>query len=59
MAEMPENWRKTSVTSVFEKGKKEKLWNYRPDSFCPWESDRAVSSGYRLKTSGRKEGYQV
>jgi len=28
--EVPEDWRKASVTSVFKKGKKEDPWNYRP-----------------------------
>jgi len=32
MGEMPENWRKGSVTSVFKKSKEEKLGSYRPVS---------------------------
>jgi len=30
--EVPEDWRKASVTSVFKKGKKEDPGNYRPVS---------------------------
>lgn len=31
-AEVPENWKKANVTSIFRKGKKDHLGNYRPAS---------------------------
>lgn len=33
LGEAPEDWKKANATSVFEKGKKEDWWNYRPISF--------------------------
>lgn len=29
LGEVPKSWRKTKVTSIFKKGKKKDLWNYR------------------------------
>jgi len=52
---LPEEWRRTSVTSVFKKGRKKEPANYRPVSpTCPWEGDRTTYSGYNLQESGRK-----
>ncbi|PKU27723.1 rna-directed dna polymerase from mobile element hypothetical protein [Limosa lapponica baueri] len=54
--EVPEDWRKATVTPVFKKGKKEDTGNYRPvsltsipgkDGMTGWvDEGRAVDVGY-------------
>jgi len=58
MCEVPEGLWKAIATTVFIKGKKEKLENYRPVSLTSGKVDGAAYSGCHLQESGREEGYQ-
>jgi len=51
LREVPENWRKASVTPVFKRGKKEDPGNYRPVSLTSIPGKMMDSSFWRSSLS--------